>query len=105
MYRDDEPGYQPRPAGLTSELGFLANPVSSHVQTAEMGNQALNSLALVSARYTLEAIDVLSQIAAAHLLALCQAFDLCAIEIDSWTESQPDATPHWRGFTAHVPLH
>ena len=81
-------------AGLTSELGFLANPVGSHVQTAEMGNQALNSLALVSARYTLEAADVLSQIASAHLLALCQALDLRTIEIEGRNDAPPDATPY-----------
>ncbi|TRX92115.1 hypothetical protein FHL15_006982 [Xylaria flabelliformis] len=81
-------------AGLTSELGFLANPVGTHVQTAEMGNQSLNSLALVSARYTLEAVDVLSQIASAHLLALCQALDLRTIEIDGRRVTPPDATQH-----------
>ena len=63
-------------AALQSELGFLANPVGTHVQTAEMGNQALNSLALISARYTLDALQVLTQLSAAHLLALCQALDL-----------------------------
>lgn len=63
-------------AALQSELGFLANPVGSHVQSAEMGNQALNSLALISARYTLDALDVLTQISAAHLIALCQGLDL-----------------------------
>ena len=82
-------------AGLTSELGFLANPVGSHVQTAEMGNQALNSLALVSARYTLEAVDVLSQIASAHLLAVCQALDLRTIEIEGQKDNtSPDAMPY-----------
>ncbi|KAI0142816.1 Phenylalanine/histidine ammonia-lyase [Xylariaceae sp. FL1272] len=81
-------------AALTSELGFLANPVGSHVQTAEMGNQALNSLALVSARYTLEAVDVLSQIVSAHLLAVCQALDLRTIEIEGRKDAPPDATPH-----------
>ncbi|KAK4463616.1 L-Aspartase-like protein [Cladorrhinum samala] len=81
-------------AALTSELGFLANPVGSHVQTAEMGNQALNSLALVSARYTLEAVDVLSQLASAHLLALCQALDLRTIEIEGRKATAPDATPY-----------
>ena len=67
-------------AALQSELGFLASPVN-HVQTAEMGFQSLNSLALISARYTLDALQVLSQLAAAHLLALCQALDLRAMHL------------------------
>ncbi|KAL9040280.1 MAG: hypothetical protein Q9180_002009 [Flavoplaca navasiana] len=63
-------------AALQSELGFLANPVGSHVQTAEMGNQSLNSLALISARYTHTAVEVLTELTAAHLFAVCQALDL-----------------------------
>ena len=66
-------------AALQSELGFLSNPAGTYVQPAEMGNQALNSLALISARYTHIAVDVLSQLAACHLMALCQAFDLRAM--------------------------
>ena len=67
-------------AALLSELGFLANPVGSHVQTAEMGNQALNSLALISTRYTHTAADILSKLCAAQLLIVCQALDLRAIK-------------------------
>jgi phenylalanine ammonia-lyase len=67
-------------ASLTAELGFLANPVN-HVQTAEMGNQSLNSLALISARYTHTANEVLSQLMAAHLIAVCQALDLRAMHV------------------------
>ena len=63
-------------ANLQAELEFLANPVGSHVQTAEMGSQAINSLALISGRYTLEAIQTLSQMSAVHLVACCQALDL-----------------------------
>jgi Aromatic amino acid lyase len=69
-------------AALQSELGFLANPVGTHVQTAEMGNQAINSLALISARHTLDAVDVLTQLSAVHLIALCQTLDLRAININ-----------------------
>lgn len=63
-------------AAYMSELAYLANPVSSHVQTAENGNQAINSLALVSARYTHMAIDCLSMICATYLYVLCQGLDI-----------------------------
>lgn len=68
-------------AAYMSELAFLANPVSSHVQSAEMSNQAVNSLALVSARYTHMAIDVLSLMSSAYLYSLCQALDLRAMNV------------------------
>lgn len=68
-------------AALQAELGFLANPVGTHVMTAEMGNQAINSLALISARYTLEAVQTLSQLSAAHLVAVCQALDIRAMNL------------------------
>ncbi|KAL6720046.1 hypothetical protein ACLMJK_001967 [Lecanora helva] len=66
-------------ASLQAELGFLAGPVTPHVQSAEMGNQSLNSLALLSARYTHTALNVLAQLSAAYLLTLCQALDLRAM--------------------------
>ncbi|KAL8658899.1 MAG: hypothetical protein Q9202_007368 [Teloschistes flavicans] len=66
-------------AALQSELGFLSNPAGTHVQWAETGNQSLNSLGLISARYTHTAVEVLTQLAACHLMTLCQALDLRAM--------------------------
>lgn len=56
-------------------------PVASYVQTAEMGNQALNSLALISARYMLDSLDILSQLSAAHLVTVCQILDLRVLHV------------------------
>lgn len=75
-------------ASLAAELGFLANPVN-HVQTAEMGNQSLNSLALISARYTHMANEVLSQMMAGHVIAACQAFDLRAMQVQFLENYRP----------------
>lgn len=72
-------------ASVTAELGFLANPVSTHVQSAEMANQAVNSLALISARYTIKSVECLSMLQAWSLYLLCQAFDLRAIQRQIYT--------------------
>ncbi|KAG2159135.1 phenylalanine ammonia-lyase [Suillus bovinus] len=47
--------------------------------SAEMHNQSVNSLALISARYTLTALEVSTLLAASQLLVICQAFDLRAL--------------------------
>ncbi|KAF8910396.1 L-Aspartase-like protein [Mucidula mucida] len=72
-------------AAYVSELGYLANPVTTHIQSAEMHNQAINSLALISARATVTSLDVLSMLMSSYLYLLCQAVDLRALrrEFDS----------------------
>ncbi|KAJ4483835.1 L-Aspartase-like protein [Lentinula aciculospora] len=67
-------------AAYVSELGYLASPVSTHIQSAEMHNQAVNSLALISARQTLTSLDVLSILMSSYLYAICQALDLRALQ-------------------------
>ncbi|KAJ7901922.1 L-Aspartase-like protein [Mycena olivaceomarginata] len=66
-------------AAYVSELGYLANPVSTHIQSAEMHNQAVNSLALISARATINSLDVLTMLTSSYLYVLCQALDLRAM--------------------------
>lgn len=41
-----------------------------------MNNQGINSLAPISARYTAQAVEVVSLMCAAHLYVACQALDL-----------------------------
>jgi phenylalanine ammonia-lyase len=65
-------------AAYMSELAALAHPVSSHVMSAEMHNQGINSLALLSCRRTMEAVDLVAHMSACHLYVSCQAVDLRA---------------------------
>ncbi|KAF8622680.1 hypothetical protein AX15_006782 [Amanita polypyramis BW_CC] len=69
-------------AAYVAELGYLANPVSTHIQSAEMHNQSVNSLALISARQTLNSLEVLSMLIASYIYAICQAYDLRALQAE-----------------------
>ncbi|KAJ5115006.1 Phenylalanine aminomutase (L-beta-phenylalanine forming) [Penicillium alfredii] len=72
-----------------SELAFLSNSIPSHVHTAEMNNQSVNSLALIAARYAAQSADIVTMMCAAHLYVLCQALDLRALEKDFFDAIKP----------------
>ncbi|PYI01996.1 phenylalanine ammonia-lyase [Aspergillus sclerotiicarbonarius CBS 121057] len=68
-------------AAYMAELAWTAHPISAHVQAAEMHNQAVNSLALISARCTMQAVELVSLMSAAYLYVACQAVDLRALHV------------------------
>lgn len=76
-------------ASYMSELAFLANPISSHVQSAEMHNQSINSLAFLSTRYTSHAVELSSFMSASHLYTVCQALDLRVLQIIFFRALEP----------------
>lgn len=82
-------GFDINMAAYMSELAYIAHPISSHVQVAELNNQSLNSLALISARYTLEAIELVSLMSATYIYALCQALDLRCLYLEFVKAAEP----------------
>ncbi|KAG6829971.1 hypothetical protein H0H92_002776 [Tricholoma furcatifolium] len=93
-------------AAYVAELGYLANPVSTHIQSAEMHNQAVNSMALVSARATINSLEVLSLLSASYLYVLCQALDLRALQkefYDGFKDIVKEALTEAFGHALSVP--
>ena len=90
-------------AAYVAELGYLANPVSTHIQSAEMHNQAVkcvlrptswcpnadlcnSSLALISARQTLTSLEVLSILISSYLYVICQGLSCYSFPPTSFSE-------------------
>ena len=63
-------------ASYMSELDYLTNAITNHVLSAELHNQSVNSMALVSARYTEQALEILQMMLTNILCAHAQALDL-----------------------------
>ena len=63
-------------ASYMSELDYLTNVLTNHVISAEMCNQSVNSLALISARYTEQALEILNMMLASIICVQLQAIDL-----------------------------
>ncbi|KAL9077909.1 MAG: hypothetical protein Q9157_003176 [Trypethelium eluteriae] len=85
-------------ASYTSELAFLSHGVTPFVMNAEQSNQSLNSLALISARYTQTALDIFTHLTSTMLVAVCQALDLRAIQrdfLDSFAGTFDRETEKW----------
>lgn len=85
-------------ASYMAELAYLANPVSSHVQAAEMHNQSVNSMAFVSSRYTMQAVEIVSLMCACSLYIGCQALDLRVLHLTFLQLS----TPQLHTLTSHL---
>ncbi|WAR07498.1 PAL2-like protein [Mya arenaria] len=85
-------------ASYMSELDHFVNPMSNHVISAETHNQSVNSMALVSARLTAEAVEIVLMMVSDLLCLTAQAVDLRLLrylameEADNLWEQYPGAT-------------
>ncbi|KAF7372089.1 Phenylalanine ammonia-lyase [Mycena venus] len=67
---------------ITELLRVSVTETSRHCsgRSAELHNQAVNSLALISARATIQSLDILTMLTASCLYILCQAVDIRALQ-------------------------
>ncbi|KAL2850670.1 L-Aspartase-like protein [Aspergillus pseudoustus] len=85
-------------AAYVSELGYLNNPLSNHVQSAEMHNQGINSLAFIASRYAGDAVEVLTLMVATYFYVLCQALDLRVLHAEFAADARPKVEALTAGF-------
>jgi len=73
-------GMQIACSALTAEALKLSNPVSVFSRSTEAHNQDKVSMGTIAARDARSIVELVQQVAAIHLLALCQAMDLRGAE-------------------------
>jgi histidine ammonia-lyase/phenylalanine ammonia-lyase len=73
-------GLQIACSALTAEALKLCNPASIHSRSTEAHNQDKVSMGTIAARDARTIMQILQDIAAMHLIALCQALELRGIE-------------------------
>ncbi|KAI0130475.1 L-Aspartase-like protein [Xylariales sp. AK1849] len=85
-------------ATYIGELGLLTNPVSTHVQKAEMHTQSINSLALLSARMTNKAVEMaIGDAAILSLLAILESGNISHSTTQAWRSAlEAEASAVWK---------
>jgi phenylalanine ammonia-lyase len=74
-------GAQIAASALTAEALHLTMPVGSFSRSTEAHNQDKVSMGTIAARHARTAVELTSEVAAIHLLALCQAADLVGADL------------------------
>jgi len=67
-------------SALTAEALKLCNPASIHSRSTEAHNQDKVSMGTIAARDARSIVEILQNVAAIHLIAVCQALELRGIE-------------------------
>jgi histidine ammonia-lyase/phenylalanine ammonia-lyase len=92
-------GLQIACSALTAEALKLCNPASIHSRSTEAHNQDKVSMGAIAARDARTIVEILHDIAAMHLIALCQALELRGIE-----RASPKAREAFALVRARVPF-
>jgi histidine ammonia-lyase/phenylalanine ammonia-lyase len=67
-------------SAMTAEALKLSNPASVHSRSTEAHNQDKVSMGAIAARDARSIVELAQNVAAIHLLAVCQALDLRGVE-------------------------
>jgi len=93
-------GAQIAASALTAEALHLTMPVSSFSRSTEAHNQDKVSMGTIAARHARTVVELASEVAAIHLLALCQAADLVGSDLLAGPTRR--VYEHVRGHSAQV---
>ena len=92
-------GMQLSCSALTAEALKLSNPATAHSRSTEAHNQDKVSMGTIAARDARTIVEIAQNVAAIHLIAVCQALELRGIE-----QASPAARRVHSLVRAHVPF-